>query len=278
MGLFGGHDAGTGVTPTIAQVASPSTNADRDGSGSPEFDKLRRTFLGDPGLRQETEWAYRLAVETYNPSDRGLRFITGGIGEWIITLVAYRAGLVTLPDGHGADGHDTVDVLGEARALWSVKTSYKAGGSFTITNGQGGPGLGLVVPTVFLSPDLPGVVLVHPERHPEVVAQVVFGKDSTKLAKAHIKGHANRHPECVIAFAMPANPGSAVADPALEAVKVLVDNVNFPRLRQMFEDVAKRSDATLVNQIRDLRRMLEDGTLTESQYRGAIDRLTGERT
>jgi hypothetical protein len=46
----------------------------------------------------------------------------------------------------------------------------------------------------------------------------------------------------------------------------------------MFEDVTKRSDATLVNQIRDLRRMLEDGTLTESQYRGAIDRLTGERT
>ena len=58
-------------------------------SGSPEFDSLRGAFAVDPALRQETEWAYRLAVETYNPSDRGLRFITGGIGEWIVTLVAY---------------------------------------------------------------------------------------------------------------------------------------------------------------------------------------------
>jgi hypothetical protein len=243
-------------------------------SGSPEFDRLKQAFTNDPGLRQETEWAYRLAVETYNPSDRGLRFITGAIGEWIITLAAYRAGLVTLPDGHGADGHDTIDVLGGARALWSVKTSYKPGGNFTITNGLGGPGAGLVVPTVFLSPDLPGVVFVHPHEHAEVVERVEFGKDSSKLSKTHLMAHANRHPECVIELAMPINPGAAVRDPALEAVKLLVDTVNFPRLRAMFAEIASRGDSSLVTQIRDLKRLLEDGTLDEPQYRAAVDRLT----
>ena len=244
-------------------------------SGSLEFDRLRQSFKQDPGLRQETEWAYRLAVETYNPSDRGLRFITGAIGEWIITLAAYRSGQVTLPDGHGADGHDTVDVLGRARALWSVKTSYKSGGYFTITNGQGGPGAGLVVPTIFLSPGLPGIVLVHPGAHEDMVELVEFGKDSTKLSKAHLVTHAEARPECVIEFDIPVNPGSSVRDPALEAVKLLVDTVNFPRLRSMFVEIAARSDSSLVSQIRDLRRLLEDGTLDEPQYRAAIDRLTG---
>jgi hypothetical protein len=262
--------------PVAPPVAQPVThNVGPQCSGSPEFDKLRHAFAQDPGLRQETEWALRLAVETYNPSDRGLRFITGAIGEWVLTLAAYRAGLVTLPDGHGADGHDTIDVLGEARALWSVKTSYKRGGYFTITNGQGGPGAGLVVPTVFLSPELPGVVFVHPDAHPEMRRKVQFGKDSTKLTKAEVRAHAEEHPECVIDLAMPTNPGAAVRDPALEAVKLLVDTVNFPRLREMFVDISSRSDSSLVSQIRDLKRLLEDGTLDEGQYRAAINRLTG---
>lgn len=265
--LRGGRAAPvTGPVPTRRASGS---------SGLPEFDQLRAAFAVDPGLRQETEWAYRLAVETYNPSDRGLRFITGGIGEWIMTLAAYRAGLVTLPDGHGADGHDTIDVLGKARALWSVKTSYKAGGTFTITNGQGGPGAGLVVPTIFLSPDLPGVVFVSPVLHQGVVEVVDFRKDSSKLDKRHLQLHAREHPECVIPMSMPVNPGAAVTDPALEAVKVLLDSVNFPRLRAMFEDARNRQDSTLVTQIKDLKRLLEEGALDEVQYRAAVARVTG---
>lgn len=259
---------------TAASSAQAETSTSESSFSSETFQQLREAFTRDPGLRQETEWAYRLAVETYNPSDRGLRFITGAIGEWIVTLAAYRAGLVTLPDGHGADGHDTVDVLGKARALWSVKTSYKAGGNFTITNGQGGPGAGLVVPTLFLSPGLPGIVHVDPGVHTDVVGLVEFGKDSSKLAKVHLSVHADHHPECVIEMEMPANPGAAVRDPALEAVKLLVDTVNFPRLRAMFSDVSSRTDSSLVAQIRELRTMLDAGVLDEDQYRAAINRLT----
>lgn len=270
VGLFG-PEGGVRL-PAAGPGPAPGSTS---GSGSPEYDRLRAAFVADSGLRQETEWAYRLAVETYNPSDRGLRFITGGIGEWIMTLAAYRAGLVTLPDGHGADGHDTVELLGKARALWSVKTSYKPGGSFTITNGQGGPGAGLVVPTIFLSPEFPGVVFVSPDIHPGVVEFVEFRRDSSKLDKRHLQVHAKEHPECVIPMSMPTNPGAAVTDPALEAVKVLLDSVNFPRLRSMFEDVRSRQDNSIVTQIKDLRRLFEEGALDEAQYRAAIGRVTG---
>ena len=221
------------------------------------------------------EWAYRLAVETYNPSDRGLRFITGGIGEWIVTLAAYKAGIVTMPDGHNADGHDTADLLAEVRELWSVKTSYKPGGTFTITNGQGGPGAGLVVPTIFLSPDLPGIVFVSPMLHADMVDQVVFGKDSTKLSKAIIAAHGRNYPECAIPFTMPENPGATVRDPGLEAVRLLLDNVNFPRLRTMFQDVATRSDVSILSQVKEVKKMHEDGTLDDAQYRAVMNRLTG---
>lgn len=247
-------------------------------SGSQQFDTLRAAFLADPALRQETEWAYRLAVETYNPSDRGLRFITGGIGEWIITLVAYKAGIVTLPEGHNADGHDTVELLGLSRALWSVKTSYQpfsGSGTFTITNGQNGPGAGLVVPTIFLSPGLPGITYVHPERHTDVTAEVFAARDSTKLHKAVLRSHGHLHPECVIPFEMPVNPGSTVRDPALEAVRILLDGPQFPRLRLLFQDVTARSNVSLVTQLKDLGSMLAAGQLTKEQYDAAVTKVTG---
>lgn len=243
-------------------------------SGSPQFDRLREAFLADPALRQETEWAFRLAVETYNPSDRGLRFITGGIGEWIVTVAAYRAGVVTLPEGHNADGHDTQDLLAQARALWSIKTSYKNdNGTFTITNGQGGPGPGLIVPTIFLSPNLPGIVYVNPNVHPEMVALQEPKSDSMKLAKRHIAAHAAAHPECVVPFTMPENPGSAVRDPGLEAVRLLLDGPQFPRLSKMFRDTA-RVDTTLVEQLRELRAMRDKGALSEESYQAAVRKVT----
>ncbi len=246
-------------------------------SGSREFDQLSGAFASDAALRQEMEWAYRLAVETYNPSDRGLRFITGGIGEWIITLAAYRAGLVTLPDGHNADGHDTASVLDDAKGLWSVKTSYRRGGNFTITNGQGGAGAGLSVATVFLSPDLPGIVLVSPDAHHDVVQHVVERKDATTLAKSVIAAHAAARPECVIPFQMPENPGSAIKDPALEAVRIIVDNSNFPRLRTMFAEVAEKraSDRSTLGKIREVKALRDEGTITEQQFRRLIEDVTG---
>jgi hypothetical protein len=280
-----GHDMLFGDEVDVVVEIEPTVGSGLDGlsrnaqaiaglSGSPQFDKLIKAFKRDPGLRQETEWAYRLAVEAYNPSDRGLRFITGGIGEWIVTLAAYQAGIVTLPEGHNADGHDTLDLLQQSRELWSVKTSYAVGGSFTITNGQGGAGAGLTVPTIFLAPGLPGIVYVHPGKHPAVVAQQREYKDSMKLEKCFIKAHADDHPECVIPFDMPLNPGSKLVDPGLEAVRLLLDGPQFPRLSAMFRDSKAQADSSYVSQLRELEGMLTRGALTAEQYRRAVQRIT----
>lgn len=259
---------------TSELTAASSAGVGEHGHPGAQFERLRAAFAADPGLRQETEWAFRLAVEAYNPSDRGLRFITGGIGEWIVTLAAYKAGVVTLPEGHGADGHDTLDLLQRSRELWSVKTSYAVGGLFTITNGQGGPGAGLTVPTIFLAPALPGIVYAHPALHRYLVENQQEYKDSMKLDKKFIKVHADSNPHCVIPFHMPVNPGSTVRDPGLEAVRLLLDGPQFPRLSRMFRESRARADVSVVSQLVELEGMRHRGSLTDEQYRAAVQQVT----
>lgn len=214
-----------------------------------------------------------LVVETYNPSDRGVRFITGGIGEWLLAMAAYSAGVLALPAGHNANGFDLQSVIAQSKALWGAKGSNRSGGDFIITNGRNGPGAGFKEPTVFWSPDLPGFVYASPEQHREVVAGQRLLADSTVIAKAVIADHAAAHPECVAEIAVPENPGTAAKDPAFEAVKVLVEGGNFPRLRRILDD-ARQVDASIVAQLRELQMMRDAGNLTADQYDGAVRKLT----
>ena len=92
-------------------------------SGSAEFDLLRDKVRSERQLRNDIENLMLLVVETYNPSDRGIRFITGAIGEWILALAAYSAGVISMPAGHNADGFDLRGVLSQSKSLWSAKGS-----------------------------------------------------------------------------------------------------------------------------------------------------------
>jgi len=214
-----------------------------------------------------------LVVETYNPSDRGVRFITGAIGEWTLALAAYSAGVIAMPAGHNADGFDLQGVLSRSKSLWSAKGSNRSGGDFRISNGMDGPGSGLTQATVFWSPDLPGLVLVDPSIHKEVAEAQVQKKDSTVLQKPVVAAHARAHPECVIELKVPENPGTASFDPAFEALKVLINGGNFPRLRRMLDDASK-VDSSLVRQLKDLQSMRSAGALTDEQYDAAVRKLT----
>lgn len=243
-------------------------------SGSAEFDALKAKVDGDPQLRGELEAVMRLSVETYNPSDRGIRFITGAIGEWMIACAAYTAGVLSIPAGHNANGYDLQDLKKLARGLWSVKSSFTPGGSFIITNGRDGGGAGFVEPTIFSSPDLPGLVFAHPALHLEVLAGQVEKADSKQIPKAVIRAHATAHPECVINCAVPRNEGLGQRDPAFEAVRLLLaDNIHFPRLGKMFADT-KRLESSLVAELRELQAMRSAGDLTQAQYEAMLDKLT----
>ncbi len=242
-------------------------------SGSAEFDLLREKVITDRQLRNDIENLMLLVVETYNPSDRGVRFITGGIGEWILALAAYSAGVVSMPAGHNADGFDLQGVLSQSRSLWSAKGSNSTSREFRISNGLGGAGAGFSHATVFWSPLLPGFVYVDPKLHVQVAAAEKKKSDATLLPLAAVAEHSRVHPECVIELMIPKNPGTASLDPAFEALKVLIARGNFPRLRKMLDDASK-VDSSFVDQLRALQKMRQSGQLSDEQYDAAVLKLT----
>lgn len=244
-------------------------------TGNSAWDKMRLAIAKDPGLRQEIEWLMLQSVSTYNPSDRGIRFIIGTIGEWLLAFAAYAAGVVTLPDGHNADGHDLRAVLKSSDAQWSVKSSYTKGGTFGTSNGLGGgAGMGMTAPTVFWSPEFPGMVFVDPLRHHEVKAAEVARGGQVQLSKAVVLEHARKNPDCVIQCAIPENPKTATKDPGFEAVKMLVSNGTFPRLQKMLKDTLPKDSKNIAEQIMDLRSLRDAGDLTEETYERAINKIT----
>ena len=243
-------------------------------SGSADFDALRAAISADPQLHTEIEWLLRLSVETYNPSDRGIRFIVGSIGEWLVAFAEYAAGLISLPSGHNTDGYDVATLRAEARDLWSVKSSYRTGGSFIISNGRNGPGPGMTEATIFWSPELPGWVYGHPELHPHLPSGMVERTDSWELPKFVVADHARLHPECVIEIDIPENPGTATSDPGFEAVKILVQSGPFRRLKKMLDDVESRSKTSVVEQLRELLDMHNQGLISREALDHAVQRVT----
>lgn len=245
-------------------------------SGSEDFDVLRARLAAELPLRQEVEWALRLVVEHFNPTNRSNRFVVGGLVEWVIASAAFQAGLLALPEGHDMDGYDLVNLREQAKGLWSIKSSFsmKVGG-FIITNGRGGAGRGMQDPTVFLSPRLPGLVLVHPDVHFDVLAEQEDEGDSTTLKLAVIAAHATQHPECVAPLEVPVNPGVEAMDPALDAAKLLLQGPQFVRLRAMFEAAEVRRDTSITAELGRLRLMRDQELLTEEQFQAAVNRTVG---
>jgi hypothetical protein len=256
-------------------------------SGSAAFDALRSTLADDKPLRDETEAAFRGLLELYNPSDRGSRWVVGGVGEWIIAAAMYKAQQLRLPAGHDRDATDLVspvtaelaDVLAQMRDDFSVKLSFSPKvGSFRISNGMSGAGAGFVEPTVFGSPRLPGLVYANPVIHPDVAAHARDEKDAVTLSFGAVRDHAEHHPECVIALEIPRNPGRGTSDPSLDAARVLLsEGGRYPLLRGVFVDVIGRhTDHGLVAGIQKLTDMAGRGEITEQQKNDAIQRLISQ--
>lgn len=240
-------------------------------SGSKAFDVLRDALSKDRHLRAELEAALDLNVRRVNPTDRANRFGSGGAVEWILAAIAYAAGILSIPGGHNSNGFDLRDLRTQARGLWSVKNQTKRG-EWRLTNGLGGAGGGFTEPTVFVSPSLPGLTLVHPEVHTAVSSRVVFKSDAVTLSPKVVEEHARSRPECVAPCSMPTNPGTGTEDPWMDYVENLLSPDRFPQLSRLFV-AAKPIRGTLTSELQALVAMRDSGQITSDQFDVLISRL-----
>lgn len=242
-------------------------------SGSDAFDALRDALASDRGLLAELENALDLNLQTVNPTERALRFGSGGAVEWILAAVAFKIGVLTIPGGHNANGFDLRDLLNDAKGLWSVKNATQAQKSaFRLTNGIGGAGAGFTDPVIFLSPHLPGLVFIDPKIHTEVLAEVKVKSDATELAFKVVADHAKKHPECVAPCSMPVNPGTGKHDPWMNYVEDLLTPTRFPRLSTLFA-AAKPTTGSVATELQALVAQRDTGNITAEQFDMLVRRL-----
>jgi len=249
-------------------------------SGSQAFDTLNAAISSDASLRRDVEGALVVLLERLNPSDAGVRWAVGTCVEWTIAAALYAAGAIAIPEGHSTRGIDLQDLLGQLRATFSVKSSFSPKiGTFRITNGMGGGGIGFAEPTLFLHPRLPGIVYADPATHSDLNRDVRVTADATTLSVTSVLTHAHEHPECVIPIGIPANPRRGRADPGTSFARELLTSGRFPRLESLFLDVAAAGRAhTIVDQIAELKRLRDEMVLTEPQFRAAVNQLLPDET
>lgn len=246
----------------------------RTSSGSEVFDELRDTLARDNALRSEVEAALRLNVDRVNPTDQGNRFVVGGAVEWIVAAAAWAAGALALPGGHSQKGFDLMELQGAARGLWSVKSqSATRPAAFRITNGLGGAGKGFDVATVFVSPNLPGLVFVDPAEHTDVADQAQPNKDAVILPFRVVLAHAQGRPECVAPLRAPANEGRGKENPFLAYSQTILTPDRFPRLSTMFS-ASKPSAGTVTDEVMRLIRLRDTGAISPGQFDDLLKRVT----
>lgn len=262
-----GQDVGAGPAYAPRVTTAPPS------SGSPAFDALRDALVRDSGLRSELEAALDLNVHRVNPSDRALRFGSGGAVEWILAATAFTAGVLSVPGGHNANGFDLRDLKADAKGLWSVKNATAPSKSdFRLTNGIGGAGAGFTEPVVFLSPHLPGLTFVDPMIHRDVAARVKAVADATVLSFRAVADHADAHPECVAPCRMPRNPGTGLDDPWMSYVEDLLSPNRFPRLSTLFA-AAKPAASSLAGELQALVAQRDAGNISAEQFDVLVRRL-----
>lgn len=242
-------------------------------SPSRAFTALKQALDSNPALKSEAEGALQLLVDRWDPSDRGNRFVVGAVVEWTIAAIAWQAGILSSPAGHSVNGFDLQDLLNESRSLWSVKSSFQGRAApFRISNGMGGAGKGLRDPTIFLHPNLPGLVFIDPAEYPEVAREARQSSDATLLRFSVVRDFADAHPEAVAKLAMPRNMGQGTEDAAIPAARDLLASGRFPRLGKMFTDSMPKSH-TLVEEILRLKELVETGAITQKQYSAAVGKI-----
>lgn len=233
------------------------------------FRKFKEFLSSEPGLVTEIETAMRAVLTRIDPSDRGIRFVTGAAFEWILAAACGVAGISTLPGGHSENGYDLLALRENMQGLWSVKSSSTSKFSyFRLTNTMNNANAKFTTPTIFVHPKLPGLVYLDPKLAPAVASNVKIKKDAIDISGSLINKYAIANPNLVAPLHAPINQNLGKGDPYLDFVSNLLTAGNYQFLGPIMNNLKENSKILMT-----IRSALEQGILSKDQYQQMLDKL-----
>lgn len=234
------------------------------------FEKLKVSFDKKPEIRHEVEVALTAVLERLNPTDRGTRFLTGGAYEWVIAVASWASDIQVFPGGHSENGFDLMEYMDALKGVWSVKsfTSPSLNGSLRIINKMSPGHAQFDHPTIFISPDLPGIVYFDPKMSPNYAALATQNDEAVSIAGQYIKKYALDNPECVVPFQAPVNPKNGKESPQLDIVSSILTSGTYVHLGPVMNKMRKM--ATTVD---FLRKQFSNGEIDEPTFKRMLANL-----
>ena len=234
------------------------------------FEKLKESFKKNPEIRIEVELALAAVLERLNPSDRGTRFLTGGAYEWVIAVAAWASEIQVFPGGHSENGFDLLEYMESLKGVWSVKsfTGESLSGSLRIINKMSPGDINWTQPTIFISPDLPGIVFFDPKLAATYASMATQNDEALSISGAYIKKYAEDNPSCVIPLNAPVNPGNGKESPQLDIVSSILTSGTYTHLGPVMNKM--RQMATTVD---FLRKQYATGEIDEVTFKKMLANL-----
>ncbi len=133
---------------------------------------------------------------------------------------------------------------------------------------------------LFISPRLDGIVFADPSKHRELAATLLTREDATELPMSALRKHSSDHPECVIVARIPANPRTGRESAGREVFRGIVGGsaALYPNLSKVLVRARMGVEGRdLLESLDEIKRLRQDGTLTEDQMRAVVDRLLGAK-
>ena len=234
------------------------------------FEVLKSSFSKTPEIRSEVELALMAVLERLNPSDRGTRFLTGGAYEWVIAVAAWASKIQVFPGGHSENGFDLLEYMESLKGVWSVKsfTGESLSGSLRIVNKMSPGHVEWTQATIFISPDLPGIVYLDPAQAPVYASMAKQNDEAVAISGAYIKKYAADNPACVIPLTAPINPGNGKESPQLDIVSTILTSGTYTYLGPVMNKM--RQMATTVD---FLRKQFSAGEIDEHTFKKMLANL-----
>jgi hypothetical protein len=234
------------------------------------FQILKESFKQNPKIREEVELALAAILDRLNPSDRGTRFLTGGAYEWVLAVAAWASEIRVFPGGHSENGFDLLQYMDSLKGIWSIKsfTGASLTGSLRIINKMSSVQVKWTQATIFIAPDLPGIVYLDPNLAPGYASMTTENDESVSILGKYIKQFALGNPDCVIPFKAPINPGNGKESPQLDVVSSILTSGTYANLGPVMSKMKQMS--TTVN---FLRQQFNSGEIDEPTFKRMLSNL-----